>query len=565
MFALTLKDGTGANLAQTETEIYSIQINYEVNRIPFAEVVLNDNSVIADGFTKSALPQYALNKIIQIRINPNFAANNPGETILFEGVIVSQKVSASVSESRLTLVLKDIAVKMTHGNKYKIFDADKTDKLIICELINSYSNVPIDNKFIKAGNVEQTKPVHKSLVQYACTDWDFIVSRAESNGMFITVDKGAVSAKLIASPKAAADVTISCNGTDNVISFEVETNNEYTYRSIIGDAWDSTSQGRTTVINTNLNQVNKLSPGDLLSTDVALNNYELDTSAQLTLDELKSWADGKMARSQLSLIRGRIEVEGRIDAVLLNTIGLQGIGTHYNGNTLITGVCHRFTAGSWTTDIQFGLSDEWLLQKTQTNNLPASGLLPAISGLHIGIVENLEDPDNQFRVLIKLQSSVQNNEIKLWARLASPDAGNGRGYFFRPEIGDEVIVGFINDDPRQAIILGSLYSSEKKPPQKYTKIDNNNYKKGIVSKKGMSINIEDQHELLSLNGPIVNEKYNYFFINNSKNVIAFGDKNGNYMIMNKDGIKLKSCGDITIDVNNGNNKFNSNGANWQTS
>ena len=36
------------------------------------------------------------------------------------------------------------------------------------------------------------------------------------------------------------------------------------------------------------------------------------------------------------------------------------------------------------------------------------------------------------------------------------DAGENRGSFWRPEIGDEVVLGFLNSDPRDAIILGML-------------------------------------------------------------------------------------------------------------
>jgi len=39
--------------------------------------------------------------------------------------------------------------------------------------------------------------------------------------------------------------------------------------------------------------------------------------------------------------------------------------------------------------------------------------------------------------------------------MARRDAGKQRGQVFWPEPGGEVVVGFINGDPRQAIILGA--------------------------------------------------------------------------------------------------------------
>ena len=49
--------------------------------------------------------------------------------------------------------------------------------------------------------------------------------------------------------------------------------------------------------------------------------------------------------------------------------------------------------------------------------------------------------------------------------LATLDAGKERGTFFRPEIGDEVVVGFLNDDPRHPVILGMCHSSAKPAPE----------------------------------------------------------------------------------------------------
>ena len=49
-------------------------------------------------------------------------------------------------------------------------------------------------------------------------------------------------------------------------------------------------------------------------------------------------------------------------------------------------------------------------------------------------------------------------------RRASSYAGNGYGSFFVPEVGDEVLVAFVQGDMRYPIILGGLYNGEDKPP-----------------------------------------------------------------------------------------------------
>lgn len=91
----------------------------------------------------------------------------------------------------------------------------------------------------------------------------------------------------------------------------------------------------------------------------------------------------------------------------------------------------------------------------------ASGLLPAVKGLQIGVVVQLEQyPNGDDRVRVRMPL-VDNEDNGVWARVATLDAGENRGSFFRPEMGDEVVLGFLNDDPRDPVILGMLNSSSE--------------------------------------------------------------------------------------------------------
>src|SRR5689334_20641186 len=62
---------------------------------------------------------------------------------------------------------------------------------------------------------------------------------------------------------------------------------------------------------------------------------------------------------------------------------------------------------------------------------------------------------------------------------------------FRPEPGDEVVVGFFNDDPRQAVILGAMYSSKNAPHKYVAKLGKDNLAKAIITKKGTTIRFVD--------------------------------------------------------------------------
>jgi len=133
----------------------------------------------------------------------------------------------------------------------------------------------------------------------------------------------------------------------------------------------------------------------------------------------------------------------------------------------------------------------------------------------------------------------------VWARLASPDAGKGRGFFFRPETGDEVVVGFFNADPRQPVILGALYSSKHGPPSGFSKLTKDNFKKGIVTKGGTRIAFTDDKKASVI---VETADKNTILLDDDKALIAISDKHGNKITMDKDGIKLVSAKDLNLEA-----------------
>jgi Rhs element Vgr protein len=192
----------------------------------------------------------------------------------------------------------------------------------------------------------------------------------------------------------------------------------------------------------------------------------LQHTGKVADDELKAWSDAKLMRSRLSKIKGKVKIQGFSDIKPGNTIDLTGFGDRFNGVAFVSSVAHRMSAEtSWMTEIEFGLTKDWFIDSyDDITDKPASGLVPAVRGLQIGIVTNIhEDPEGEERIRVRLPI-IDNENDGVWARLVSTDASGSRGLVFRPEVGDEVIVGFLNDDPRDPVILGSVFSSAKPSP-----------------------------------------------------------------------------------------------------
>jgi len=134
---------------------------------------------------------------------------------------------------------------------------------------------------------------------------------------------------------------------------------------------------------------------------------------------------------------------------------------------------------------------------------------------------------------------IDNNDQGIWTRVASLDAGADRGAFFRPEIGDEVIVGFINDDPRDAIVLGMLHSSAKPAPIIAKDV---NHEKGFTTRSKMHLQFNDDTKTITIDTPAGNS----IKIDEQGMKIEIKDQNSNKITMDTAGIKLESPMNVEI-------------------
>jgi uncharacterized protein involved in type VI secretion and phage assembly len=281
--------------------------------------------------------------------------------------------------------------------------------------------------------------------------------------------------------------------------------------------------------------------GKKLTDAVGFKDYELHNTGPLEQADLKGWANGHLLKSRLSRIHGNIEIIGSSLAKLNTTIEINGFGARMNGKALITKVNHRVAEGTWITTIGFGLSPEYYADRPEVHGPPAGGLLPAIYGLQNGKVKKIEsDPDGQTRVLVDIPV-IEESGDGIWARIAKFYATSGKGAFFMPEIDDEVVIGFLNNDPRFAIILGSLYSSKITSP---FQPDADNSIKAIVTKNDLKLEFNDKDKIITVETPAGNKA---IFSDKDKSILI-EDQTGNKIEMTTSGITIESPKEININA-----------------
>lgn len=504
-----------------------ISIQKAVNKVPSARLVLYDGDVASGDFELSGGDLFVPGKELEIR-----AGYNSLEESIFKGIIIRHGLEVSEKASKLTLELKDPVVKMTVGRKNKYFFESK-DSEIIEEVIGAYSGLTAD--------VEATTATHPEMVQYYVTDWDFILTRAEVNGKIALIEDGKVR---ILKPETSAEAKLELQFGTNVVEFQAEMDARTQFSASKSLSWDLANQ--------ELKEVEANDPGmdfqsNLSGSDLAdvigLADYRLQHSGGLDDQELQAWADAKLMRSRLSKIQGQVKILGDNTIKAGDMVSLVGFGDRFNGKAFVSSVYHEISPNrKWFTHLGLGLDPRFISsQYDDVLDVSAAGLVPAIKGLHIGVVTSLDDPLGEHRVRIFIPVIDPGSE-GTWARMSSSDAGEGeeaRGIFFMPEIGDEVIVGFINEDPRDPVILGTFYSSAKPAP--FTQNDDN-FQKGIVTKSKLKLVFDDEKKSISIETPNGNK----VTLSDEEGSILLEDENGNKATLSSDGIALESTKDIIL-------------------
>lgn len=523
-------------------EVLSLEVRRELNRVPEATLTVLDGSVALRKFVVSDTDFFAPGKLITISLRYE---GDPLNTVVFEGLVVRHAIESKSDGSTLRVELKDSAFKLTRARKTAVY-RDSTDSKAIADVIGAYPE-------LKA-KVAATTPQHPELVQFNATDWDFVLSRADVCGLVVNVHLGVIT---VAKVELGAVKRKLEHGLGDVsdLSLEIDSANQWAAIQAVG--WDLPKVAATAP-ETAAEPSFKV--GNLSAPDIARllggDTSTLIHPAVFQPGELKAWANARLARSRYAMLRGKATVSGDAKLAPMDTVEIAGVGDRFNGKALVSGVVHKLDGDGWQTELQLGLSPDWFARQPDIADVPAGGLLPPTRGLQIGTVGSLDvDPKSELRVQVKLPS-LAGDQGFVWARLASPDAGANRGFAFRPEIGDEVILGFLNDDPRQPVILGALFGTKNLPPKPVEKPDGNNNLRAIVSRAGTRIVFDDEKPALTLettaSGSADGAYQNRIVLDEDAKTIRITDQHGNAFTMDQNGITLKSAKDLTIDAASGN-------------
>jgi len=163
-----------------------------------------------------------------------------------------------------------------------------------------------------------------------------------------------------------------------------------------------------------------------------------------------------------------------------------------------------------------------------------------IAGVRVAIVRDNQDPESLGRVKLEYPWRDADDQ-SYWARIATNMTGSGYGTYFLPEVDDEVLVGFENGDIHSPIVLGSLWSGNRTPPE--DNADGQNDVRKIETRNGHSVEFDDNdsqgHVSIETNaGHLID-----LDDTSGSESITITDKSGNTIDMNS------TAGTISINAN----------------
>ena len=504
--------------------ILGVEVVSQANRIPYARLRIGDGD--------SARGDFAAEQRRSVRAGRNRCRSAPAITARprrcsaascsANGVVVRR------GSSWLEVGVPRRGVQDDAGSARTATSKSRATATSSETLLDDYSG-----DGVSAGDITATTVVHPQLLQYQATDWDFMISRLEAAGQICFVDGGKVSSvQTVAVGQAGGGARLR---RDACSSSTPRSTRERRPAGVRALAWDPSGQS--------LLDVSAADPewsgnGNLTRGQVERRRRPQRGSRSGTAaPRLRRTADrSRTARCCAPVSRRRADAcafQGLTAVKPGSVLTLSRLSDRFNGNVYVTGVRHEFSGGNWTTDAEFGLPRETHAERVAMSHLPAAGLAAAVHGLQVGIVTSWPTiRATSIAFASKSRSRAWTNRASGRAsRRSTPAISAARCSVPRKD--DEVVLGFFHGDPAQPVVLGMLHSSAKAPP--ITPTDDND-EKGYVSRSKMALRFDDKKKVAILETPGGNR----LTLSDDDGGITLEDQNGNSIVLNNDGIALKS-------------------------
>ncbi len=429
-----------------------------------AEVVVDTSLHLPDMFTIAINdPELAwvdsnqldVGKPVEIKIKTG------GELGGLEGTLIKGEITAleptfsAAGETTLLIRGYDKSHRLHRGKKTRTFLKQRDSDIV----------QRIAGEVGLSAQVDSTNIQYDYVLQNNQTNMEFLLARAQRIGYQVYSVDGRLYFKK-GEFEHGQGPALSLGET--LRSFTPRLNADHQADKIIVKGWDEKGKqaivGQTTP-NSSLNQggVSKTG-GDAAKTAFGGAEAVLVDRPIFTPAEAEALAKGLSNDLSRDFIQAEGACQGDPRVKAGWTVTISGVGRRFAGKYFVTSAIHAYSPGGYETTFSIsGRQPNTLTQLLDSGNghAPSMGL---VQGVAIGLVTNLNDPEDLGRIKVKYPWLGEDIESD-WIRIASPMAGAERGFYYLPEINDEVLLAFAHNDVHHPYVIGYLWSSKDKPPE----------------------------------------------------------------------------------------------------
>jgi uncharacterized protein involved in type VI secretion and phage assembly len=452
-----------------------------------------------------------------------------------------------------------------------------SDEQIINTIVQETSG--ITGKQVDTSGLSRIK--YPYVLQYNQTDLEFLWAQARAVGYQVYVeDKTLFFQKADAHRGAESDKPAKLTWPLNLLSFEPRLTLMHQVTEALVKAWDPSQkqliEGKATTDNSKtIPKIGLNKKGSAMAKEAFKVNPATEVVVDqpvVSLDQAKVLAAARFAEAESEFIRADgtcRQGDPRLIAGRVATI--EGVGERFSGDYYVTEARHIWAQGAYQVIFSVtGRTPNTLGHLLNENDGHDRGL---IYGVVTAKVTSLEDPESLGRVQVMFPWLPKYKEADLssnWARLANPMGGKDRGFFYLPEIDDEVLVVFEHGDVNRPYIVGTLWNSRDKPPAGTAEILASDKKKVnqriLRSRSGHLIILDDTEgkeqiiiqDMTGKNSIVIDSKENTMTINVEKDLIL--QAKGDMTIEAQGNMTFKSTGDLSMECKNLSIKVQSKGS-----
>jgi len=304
-------------------------------------------------------------------------------------------------------------------------------------------------------------PVWRQLVQYRETDLDFLARTAQRSGLYFTVNR---SGTLDVIGPGGNGVRVLLTRGEDLFELSVESNDAPALASVYAGGWDpglAEYHEGSTAGESGQGQERKLM-------DIAVrNSAEAEAVANAEQNRLKGHE---------TWVRGVADGNSRLAP----------------GVTVIIDNIHpRIQRDFVLAEVRHSLGPETGFLSEFSSLPPDFRPVDTGTGATFGRITDIGDPEHLGRVRASLPSF--DNVETDWMNVVVPAAGNGKGAVLLPDVGDQVLILFLNNDPARGVVAGGVFGSSSRPED--WGIDEGSVKRFIlVTPGGQKITLDDSRK-----------------------------------------------------------------------